>query len=339
MRALVTGGAGFIGAHLTEALVAQGHDVRVVDCLTDYYDPAIKQANLDRLDAGVEVVQADLRTDDLADLIDDVDVVFHQAGQPGVRLSWAEGFRAYESSNVLGTQRLLEACRGRDLRRFVFASSSSVYGDAERYPTTEDDLPSPRSPYGVTKLAAEHLCVAYAANFDIPTVSLRYFTVYGPRQRPDMAFSRLCEAIVAGTPFPLYGDGSQVRDFTFVGDVVAANLAAAAGEVTPGTVLNVAGGTSISLSGVVELLEELSGTTVPIDHRPPQSGDVVRTGGSTVRIRELLGWYPVTDLRHGLQLQLEWHRQQATLDLRTGRGHSLRRSSRPGRSRRPRSCS
>jgi UDP-glucose 4-epimerase len=311
MRALVTGGAGFIGAHLSEALLAQGHEVRVVDCLTDYYDPSIKQANLDRLGAGVEVVRADLRTDELAELVEGIDVVFHQAGQPGVRLSWAEGFRAYESSNVLGTQRLLEACRGRDLQRFVFASSSSVYGDVERYPTAEDDLPSPRSPYGVTKLAAEHLCVAYAANFDIPTVSLRYFTVYGPRQRPDMAFHRLCEAVVTGDPFPIYGDGSQVRDFTFVGDVVAANLAAATGELAPGTVLNVAGGTSISLSGVIELLEELSGTSVPIEHHPPQSGDVIRTGGSTLRIRELLGWYPKTDLRRGLRSQLEWHRARA----------------------------
>ena len=314
MRALVTGGAGFIGAHLSEALVEHGHAVRVVDCLTDYYDPADKQANLDRLDLSVERVRADLRTDDLGSLLDGVDVVFHQAGQPGVRLSWADGFAAYESCNVLATQRLLEACRGRDLECFVLASSSSVYGDADRFPTVEDDLPRPRSPYGVTKLAAEHLCAAYASNWGVPTVALRYFTVYGPRQRPDMAFHRLCEAIVTGEPFPLYGDGSQVRDFTFVGDVVAANLAAAAGELRPGSVLNVAGGTSISLSGVIELLEELSGSPVPVDRRPVQSGDVHRTGGSTERIRQQLGWFPVTDLRHGLQVQLEWHRRRAGVD-------------------------
>jgi nucleoside-diphosphate-sugar epimerase len=311
VRALVTGGAGFVGSHLTEALVDQGHEVRVVDCLTDYYDPSEKQANLDRLDPAVERVRADLRTDDLAPLVDDIDVVFHQAGQPGVRLSWADGFPAYESCNVLATQRLLEACRGRALQRIVLASSSSVYGDAERYPTLEDDLPRPRSPYGVTKLACEHLCAAYASNWGVPTVALRYFTVYGPRQRPDMAFHRLCESVLTGTPFPLYGDGSQVRDFTFVGDVVSANIAVATGEVDPGTVLNVAGGTSISLGGVIELLEELAGSPVPTERHPVQSGDVQRTGGSTDRIRELLGWFPVTDLRRGLQLQLDWHRARA----------------------------
>lgn len=304
----MTGGAGFIGSHLAEALLDEGHEVRVVDCLTDYYDVGQKHDNLSRFGARVDVMDADLRTAPLAPVLDGIDVVFHQAGQPGVRLSWADGFPAYESHNVLATQRLLEGCRDHQVERFVFASSSSIYGDAERYPTLEDDLPKPRNPYGVTKLAAEHLCSLYAASWDIPTVVLRYFTVYGPRQRPDMAFHRLCQAVVTGAAFPLYGDGSQIRDFTYVGDVVAANLAAARRPVDPGTILNVSGGSSTSLSGVIDLLEEISGAPVPIERHPTQAGDVARTGGATERTRALLGWSPVTDLRTGLGHQLDWHR-------------------------------
>jgi UDP-glucuronate 4-epimerase len=227
MRALVTGGAGFIGSHLAQSLLDHGHQVRVVDNLSDYYEVDQKLDNLDQLGDRADVRRGDLRTDDLGPLVEDCDVVFHQAAQPGVRLSWADGFEAYDTCNILATQRLLEACRGTALTRFVFASSSSVNGDAERYPTLEHDLPRPRSPYGVTKLAGEHLCALYAAAWGVPTVALRYFTVYGPRQRPDMAFHRLCQATITGEPFPLYGDGSQVRDFTYVEDVVAANLAAA----------------------------------------------------------------------------------------------------------------
>ena len=220
MRALVTGGAGFIGSHLAERLLDDGHQVRIVDCLTDYYDVAQKLANLELVGDRAEVLDLDLRTADVRSLVTDRDVVFHLAAQPGVRLSWADGFPAYDSCNVLATQRLLEACRGTSLSRFVYASSSSVYGDAERYPTLETDLPRPRSPYGVTKMAGEHLCTLYASAWQIPTVSLRYFTVYGPRQRPDMAFHRLCQSVITGDAFPLYGDGSQIRDFTFVDDVV-----------------------------------------------------------------------------------------------------------------------
>lgn len=311
MRALVTGGAGFIGSHLTQALLARGDEVRVVDCLTDYYDIEQKRANLATLGAGVDIRTDDLRTADLKPLVDDVDVVFHQAGQPGVRLSWADGFEAYDSCNILATQRLLEACREASITRFVYASSSSVYGEAERYPTTETDLPQPRSPYGVTKLAAEHLCGLYAANWSIPTVALRYFTVYGPRQRPDMAFHRLCEAALTGSSFPQYGDGSQVRDFTYVGDAVAANLAAATRDVAPGSVLNVAGGSSVTLAEVIATVEQLAAAPVNLDRRPPQSGDVTRTGGSTERTQQVLGWAPATTLRDGLSHQLAWHRERA----------------------------
>ncbi len=312
MHALVTGGAGFIGSHLVEALLDGGDRVRVVDCLTDYYPVEQKEANLDRFASrsGCEVVLADLREADLAPLVDGIDVVYHQAGQPGVRLSWAEGFAAYDSCNILATQRLLEACRDTPIERFVLASSSSIYGEAERYPTVETDLPRPRSPYGVTKLAAEHLCGLYAANWGIPTVSLRYFTVYGPAQRPDMSFHRLCEAALGGEPFPLLGDGSQVRSFTYVSDVVEANRRAGTTDVPPGTVMNIAGGSSVSLSEVIELVGELAGREVPLERRPAAAGDVSRTGGSTALAESLLGWEPKVQLREGLSEQLAWHRER-----------------------------
>jgi UDP-glucuronate 4-epimerase len=310
MRALVTGGAGFIGSHLVEALLQRGDDVRIVDCFTDCYEPARKRDNLAAVADSVELIEADLLDADLPALLDGIDVVFHQAGQPGVRLSWSDGFPAYDARNVLATQRLLEGCRDHPLRRFVFAASSSVYGEAERYPTDELDLPKPRSPYGITKLAAEHLCSLYASMWGVPTVSLRYFTVFGPRQRPDMAFYRLCEALLTGTPFPQFGNGSQIRDFTYVDDVVAANLAAAADEsqAPPGAVINVAGGGSVSLREVIAMIEEIAGEPVPIEQHLVQSGDVSRTGGSIERARTMLGWSPQVDLREGLARQLEWHR-------------------------------
>ena len=240
MKALVTGVSGFIGSHLAEALVAGGHEVRGVDCFTDYYDTCVKRANIAGLlvTGGLEMVEADLRSAELGRLLSGVDVVFHQAGQPGVRLSWSSGFEAYVQHNVLVTQRLLEALRESDVGRFVFASSSSVYGNAPSYPSEETDLPRPHSPYGVTKLAAEHLCRLYTANWDVPTVCLRYFTVYGPRQRPDMAFHRFIESALDGREIPLFGTGEQTRDFSYVADVVRANLAAATAEVPPGCVMN-----------------------------------------------------------------------------------------------------
>ena len=309
MRALVTGAAGFIGSHLVERLMSDGHAVLAVDCLTDYYDVSQKLANIDVLAAtvGCEVVRRDLKSCDLDELLD-VDVVFHQAGQPGVRASWASGFASYVEENVLVTQRLLEAAKGRDLQRFVFASSSSVYGDAATYPTRETDLPRPQSPYGVTKLSAEHLCGVYARNWGVPAVSLRYFTVYGPRQRPDMATHRLIEAAFSGEEFPMFGDGSQVRDFTYVRDVIEANVLASSEPVPPGTVINVAGGSSTTLLRLIEMVGELAGRPVNVERLPVVAGDVERTGGSTERAAELLGWYPTVDLRDGLEEQVTWHR-------------------------------
>ena len=313
MLAVVTGVAGFIGSTLAERLLADGWDVRGIDCFTPYYDESQKKANVATAVASerFELVDADLRTADADALLDGAHVVFHQAGQPGVRLSWSDGFADYVGHNVLATQRLLEAAKAGRVGRFVYASSSSVYGNAARYPTTEDDLPRPHSPYGVTKLAAEHLCGLYAANWGVPTVSLRYFTVYGPRQRPDMAFHRLCESAINGTPFPLYGDGSAVREFTFVDDVVAANVAAARADVAPGTVVNVAGIEETKVRDVIELVGELAGGPVPLDEQPPAPGDVARTGGSIERATALLGWAPRTPLRDGLAAQLAWHRARS----------------------------
>ena len=234
MRALVTGCAGFIGSHLCEALIAAGHDVVGVDCFTDYYARSHKEANLAQLrdEARFSLREVDLAAGELSNLLNGVDVVYHQAAQPGVRASWGSYFDTYVRHNIVATQRLLEAVKGQPLRRFVYASSSSVYGDAEAFPTSEMVIPKPVSPYGVTKLAAEQLVYLYGRNYGVPTVSLRYFTVYGPRQRPDMAFRRFIEWALADQPIHVYGDGEQTRDFTFVGDVVAARLT----RPLPGTI-------------------------------------------------------------------------------------------------------
>lgn len=281
-----------------------------VDCFTPYYDRSQKDANLTTLrdDSGFELIEADLRTEELTDLVDGVDVVYHQAAQPGVRLSWSDGFATYDDCNILATQRLLEAAKNAGTPRFVYASSSSVYGNATRYPVTEADLPRPHSPYGVTKLAAEHLCNLYARNHGLSTVSLRYFTVYGPRQRPDMAHHRLVEAALGGETFPLYGDGSHVRDFTYVGDVVRANLAAGTADAAPGTVVNICAGGSTVLRDLIDAVGEAVGAPVPIDQREEQPGDVARTGGSNHLAGEILGWEPKTSLHDGVAAQVAWHR-------------------------------
>jgi nucleoside-diphosphate-sugar epimerase len=308
MKTVVTGAAGFVGSHLSEALCAAGHEVLGIDCLTDYYDPAEKRRNLASTSRwpGFAFEEADLRTADLLPLIEEATVVFHQAGQPGVRKSWSTGFNDYCEHNVKATQRLLEAAKAAATPRVVYASSSSVYGNAPVYPTLETDLPQPFSPYGVTKLAAEHLCGLYAANWGLSTVSLRYFTVYGPRQRPDMAMRRLADAAVAGTTFSLFGDGRQVRDFTYVSDVVAANMAAAFADVAPGTVVNVAGGSNAVMADVIDLIGELAGSSVRLERAGNEAGDVQRTGGSTERAHELLGWEPRVSLREGLAAQVAW---------------------------------
>lgn len=313
MRVLVTGAAGFVGSHLTKRLRDDSHDVIGLDSFTDYYDVTLKRANADAaIQAGVTFVEGDLNVVDLDAILDGVEAVFHLAGQPGVRSSWGEDFSTYTHCNIDATQRLLEASRRRPtLRRLVYASSSSVYGNAERYPTSERDRPQPISPYGVTKLAAEHLCSLYATCFGVPTVSLRYFTVYGPGQRPDMAFTRFADAVVRGDRITVYGSGEQTRDFTFVEDVVEANLLAATRDVPAGTVMNVAGGSHTSVNEVLQIFEELAGSQLSVARVEAVAGDARQTGGDTSAIRSLLGWQPSVSLREGIARQFRWAAERA----------------------------
>lgn len=308
-RALLTGVAGFIGSHLAERLALDGFSVRGIDALTDYYEVDRKRANLSALGSdGLDLIEGDLNHVDLDSLLRDVDVVFHLAGQPGVRSSWGESFAVYLDQNLLATQRLLEACRSASIEKFVFASSSSIYGDAERFPTQEDDKPAPISPYGVTKLAAEHLCRLYCRSYGTPTVSLRYFTIYGPRQRPDMAFSRFIAAAFEGDPLVVYGDGKQVRDFTYVADAVTATIAAAeSGQ--PGQAYNIAGGTQTSIREVIEAIGEITGRELAVENRDEVVGDARRTGADTSRAKRDLAYAPKVDLREGLTRQVK-HAEQ-----------------------------
>jgi UDP-glucuronate 4-epimerase len=307
MRALVTGVAGFVGSRLAGRLVEERHDVRGVDAITPYYDPSAKRDNLEPLlrQANFSFDEVDLRVGPLDELVA-VDVVFHLAAQPGVRASWGDTFADYLGHNVLATQRLLEACRA-SRAKVVLASSSSVYGEAERHPTPEDVLPRPVSPYGVTKLAAEQLLTAYAANFGLPGVTLRYFTVYGPGQRPDMAFHRFIRAALAGETIEVYGDGEQTRDVTFVDDAVAATIAAASLAEATGPI-NVGGGSQVALNEVLEVIERLTGRSLRIERRDAAPGDVRHTSADLGRARELLGYAPTVALEEGLSREIEWLR-------------------------------
>ncbi len=307
----MTGGAGFVGSTLTHRLLREGWAVTVVDRVADYYDPAIKRENLAWVEkAGATIIEADiLDLDlDLDRLVEDVGVIFHQAGQPGVRRSWADQFSTYTRDNILATQRLLDAARRYEIDRFVYASSSSVYGDNSEFPFTEQALPAPKSPYGVTKLAGEHLASLYAANFGVPTVALRYFTVYGPRQRPDMATHRLIESALHGTPFRLLGDGLQERDFTFVDDIVEANMLAATKPVAPGAVLNIGGGSWVSMLDLIDRIEGACGAPVRVERAAKADGDVQRTGADASAATAILGWTPKVTLDDGLAAQVNWHR-------------------------------
>ena len=307
MRALVTGGAGFIGSHLSERLLSQGAEVIAVDCFTDYYPRDIKERNLSGLRGrpSYSFVEADLNEADLPGLLDGISHVFHLAAQAGVRKSWGRDFKTYTTLNVDATQRLLEACVGKPVERVVYASSSSVYGDAVAMPMREDAMVQPVSPYGVTKLAAEHLCHLYFVNHGVPTVSLRYFTVYGPRQRPDMGFHRFFSAVRAGRPLVQYGDGLQTRDFTFVADAAAATATAAV-QGRPGGVYNIGGGSRVSVREVFEMIARVSGRAVDIEHQPPQKGDMRDTYADTSRAQADLGFRPSVDLETGLGAMFRW---------------------------------
>jgi UDP-glucose 4-epimerase len=310
MKCLVTGAAGFIGSHLCERLVADGHEVVGVDCFLDYYPRAVKERNLASLRGGgrFRFLELDLARADLAPLVASVDWIFHQAAQAGVRASWGRDFHIYTENNVFATQRLLEAARDAGVGKLVYASSSSVYGDTAERPMREESRPEPVSPYGVTKLAAEHLAWLYWRNYGLETVSLRYFTVYGPRQRPDMAFHRFLRAVRTGEPVSLYDDGTQTRDFTFVSDAVAANLAAAE-RGAGGEVFNIGGGSEVSLHQALDVMSEISGRLVPVVREPRQKGDVRHTAADCRRARERLGFRPEVGLREGLAREWEWIRQ------------------------------
>ena len=307
MKALVTGAAGFIGSTLAERLLADGFDVIGIDAFVDYYPRAVKERNLVRLASSprFRFVEARLQDADLPALLADRSHVFHLAAQAGVRKSWGRDFGVYVTHNIDATQRLLEACVGRPIERFVYASSSSVYGDNVAIPMREDALPQPVSPYGVTKLAAEQLCYLYFVNYGVPTVSLRYFTVYGPRQRPDMGFYKFLRAVLENQPIPLFGDGEQTRDFTFVADAVNATVQAAARGV-PGRVYNIGGGSRVSVNQVLDLIGRI------VDRRPLvsaagiQKGDMRHTYADTSLARADLAFVPSVGLEEGLAAEYRW---------------------------------
>lgn len=315
-HALVTGAAGFIGSHLVERLLAEGLTVTGVDCFTDYYDPALKRANLSAALAhpGFRLLELDLGLADLGQL-PEVEVIFHQAAQPGVRASWGAEFATYTQHNVLATQRLLERYRRSRLERFVYASSSSIYGDAERFPTDESVLPRPFSPYGVTKLAGEHLTLLYGRNFDMPVAALRYFTVYGPRQRPDMAFHRFCRALLQGEPIPVFGDGRQSRDFTFVSDAIEVNLRAWKSSAPQG-VYNVGGGSQVEVLEAIRILEQALGARAELRFEPRPPGDPLRTRADATRLRADLGYVPQVGIEAGLAEEARWARERYARERR-----------------------
>src|SRR5437588_6982781 len=309
-RVVVTGAAGFIGSHLCERLLKDGHEVVGIDSFNDYYERDRKEANLQnaRKHPAFKLVEADLVTAGLSQALSGASVVFHLAGQAGVRPSWGSQFDRYVQANIVATQRLLETLRESPVKRLVFASSSSVYGDAEMFPTKESALPRPVSPYGMTKLAAEHLTFVYMRNFGIPATSLRYFTVYGPRQRPDMAFCRFMEALVDNEEIEIFGDGEQTREFTYVSDAVDGTVKAASADVV-GQIINLGGGSRVTVNRVLDTLEDISRIKVRPLLPPAAPGDPRHTGASINLGRERLGWEPRVSLREGLTRQWEWFRE------------------------------
>jgi UDP-glucuronate 4-epimerase len=306
VKVLVTGAAGFIGSHLVDRLLAQGHDVTGIDSFTDYYARAAKERNIasGRANPRFTFATADLSKEDLAPVVKGAEVVYHCAGRPGVREALMQ-FDQYWHENVIATQRLLEAVRGQALKCFVYASSSSVYGDAEVFPTAENALPAPLSPYGVTKLAGEHLAYVYWRNYQVPAIRLRYFSVYGPRMRPDLMLWRAMQAMHEGRVFDVYGDGEQTRGFTYVSDAVEGTILAAE-RGSAGDVYNLGGGSSVTVNQALDLLSGTSGLEIKRRHLERQPFDHRREGASITRARIQLGWEPRTSLREGLAAQWKW---------------------------------
>ncbi|RLI82893.1 UDP-glucose 4-epimerase [Archaeoglobales archaeon] len=306
MRALVTGCAGFIGSHLVDELLRMGYEVIGIDCFTDYYPKWIKQKNLENAmnHKNFKFLEANILNADVDSLLKGVDYVFHEAAQPGVRKSWGQEFEIYVDNNILATQKLLEVSKNKKIKKFVFASSSSVYGDTE-LPMKEDSYPKPLSPYGASKLACESLCYLYWRNYSVPVISLRYFTVYGERQRPDMAFHKFIRAMLNDDQIVIYGDGEQTRDFTYVGDVVNATILAAESEVE-GEIINIGGGSRITLKEALETIQEVVGKDAKITYEESQKGDMRHTYADISKARKLLGYKPKTRLKEGLEREVEW---------------------------------
>ncbi len=306
---IVTGAAGFIGSHLVEKLLSQGKRVIGIDHFNDYYDPQLKRKNIAHFEnhPAFTLIEGDIQLLNWSILLKGVEVVYHQAAQAGVRASWGDGFRAYTERNINATQVLLEAAKdAKNLQRLVFASSSSVYGDAETLPTNESVCPQPVSPYGITKLASERLCLLYHKNFGVPVVGLRYFTVYGPRQRPDMAFHKFFQAVMQGQAIPIYGDGQQTRDFTYISDAIAANLAAATAPSAIGEVFNIGGGSRVVLTEIIDSMEKIVGRPIYRQHIENAKGDARHTAADVSKAQKILGYQPQVSLVAGLTQEWLW---------------------------------
>ena len=306
---IVTGVGGFIGSHLAETLLNQGDKVIGIDEFNDYYNPTLKRQNISQFQEhpGFQLIENDIQSLNWSELLVDVDIVYHQAAQAGVRASWGEGFRDYTERNINATQIILEAAiDAPNLKRLVYASTSSIYGDAETFPTPETVCPQPVSPYGITKLAAERLGKLYHQNFGVPCVYLRYFTVYGPRQRPDMAFHKFFKWILQDQPISIYGDGQQTRDFTFIGDAVAANLLAAIVPSAIGEIFNIGGGSRVVLAEVINIMEGIVGRPIKKNFVEKARGDARHTSADISKARKILGYQPQVSLTEGLRQEWEW---------------------------------
>ncbi len=306
---VVTGAAGFIGSHVAETLLKQGEQVIGIDHFNDYYNPELKRQNISGFinHPNFKLIDGDIQFLDWSLLLEDVDVIYHQAAQAGVRASWGTSFRAYTERNINATQIILEAAKdAKNLKRFIYASTSSIYGNAETLPTSETISPQPVSPYGITKLAAERLGGLYHDNFGVPFCALRYFTVYGPRQRPDMGFHKFYKAAIEGKAIDVFGDGRQTRDFTFISDAVAANLAAANCDQANGQIFNIGGGSRVVLEDVLDLMGDIMGQPIVRNYIDQARGDARHTAADVTKAKRILGFTPNVSLREGLTHEWEW---------------------------------
>ena len=310
-KSIVTGAAGFIGSNLVNALLERGEIVIGVDHFNDYYDPHLKQKNISKFidHPNFTLIAENIINIAWSEVLTDVDVIYHQAAQAGVRASWGKSFSFYTERNITATQVLLEAAKNQtNLQRFVYASSSSIYGNAETFPTPENICPQPVSPYGITKLVGEQLCNLYHQNFAVPTTCLRYFTVYGPHQRPDMAFHKFFQLILNRQPIPIYGDGQQTRDFTFISDAIAANLLAGSVPAAVGEIFNIGGGSRVVLTEIIDTIENIVGQPVKRDYLEKAMGDARHTSADVTKAKTILGYQPLVALAEGLEREWQWIR-------------------------------